>query len=125
MSLSLSLSPLYFYFISDTHTSLPKSFTHVFQVSFRPFSFSSSRHLSLSLSVQAVPVKLSLDALLQMSSCQVQDTMRRLGSNPEECSRLTVALSCLKSATETGQSHRYGIFLSLITVLIDAVCSVV
>ncbi|XP_045559840.1 kinase suppressor of Ras 1 isoform X3 [Salmo salar] len=75
-------------------------------VSFRPFSFSSSRHLSLSLSVQAVPVKLSLDALLQMSSCQVQDTMRRLGSNPEECSRLTVALSCLKSATETGGDIR-------------------
>uniref|UniRef100_A0A4W5MPQ9 non-specific serine/threonine protein kinase n=1 Tax=Hucho hucho TaxID=62062 RepID=A0A4W5MPQ9_9TELE len=56
--------------------------------------------------IQAVPVKLSLDALLQMSSCQVQDTMRRLGSNPEECSRLTVALSCLKSATETGGDIR-------------------
>uniref|UniRef100_A0A674CK73 non-specific serine/threonine protein kinase n=1 Tax=Salmo trutta TaxID=8032 RepID=A0A674CK73_SALTR len=46
--------------------------------------------------IQAVPVKLSLDALLQMSSCQVQDTMRQLGSEPEECSRLTAALSCLK-----------------------------
>ncbi|KAM9442705.1 kinase suppressor of Ras 1-like isoform 1-T1 [Salvelinus alpinus] len=56
--------------------------------------------------IQAVPVKLSLDALLQMSSCQVQDTMRRLGSNPEECSRLTVALSCLKNATETGGDIR-------------------
>ncbi|KAK6296587.1 hypothetical protein J4Q44_G00327290 [Coregonus suidteri] len=56
--------------------------------------------------IQAVPVKLSLDALLQMSSCQVQDTMRRLGSNPEECSRLTAALSCLKSATETGGDVR-------------------
>ncbi|XP_020359033.1 kinase suppressor of Ras 1 isoform X4 [Oncorhynchus kisutch] len=54
----------------------------------------------------AVPVKLSLDALLQMSSCQVQDTMRRLGSNPEECSRLTVALSCLKNATEIGGDIR-------------------
>ncbi|XP_036817469.1 kinase suppressor of Ras 1 isoform X1 [Oncorhynchus mykiss] len=49
--------------------------------------------------IQAVPVKLSLDALLQMSSCQVQDTMRQLGSEPEECSRLTAALSCLKSAS--------------------------
>uniref|UniRef100_A0A4W5KBE1 non-specific serine/threonine protein kinase n=1 Tax=Hucho hucho TaxID=62062 RepID=A0A4W5KBE1_9TELE len=49
--------------------------------------------------LQAVPVKLSLDALLQMSSCQVQDTMRQLGSEPEECSRLTAALSCLKSAS--------------------------
>uniref|UniRef100_A0A8C7M7J8 non-specific serine/threonine protein kinase n=1 Tax=Oncorhynchus kisutch TaxID=8019 RepID=A0A8C7M7J8_ONCKI len=56
--------------------------------------------------IQAVPVKLSLDALLQMSSCQVQDTMRRLGSNPEECSRLTVALSCLKNATEIGGDIR-------------------
>uniref|UniRef100_A0A8C7FHN8 Kinase suppressor of ras 1 n=1 Tax=Oncorhynchus kisutch TaxID=8019 RepID=A0A8C7FHN8_ONCKI len=60
------------------------------------FSFLSP---SLSLCVQAVPVKLSLDALLQMSSCQVQDTMRQLGSEPEECSRLTAALSCLKSAS--------------------------
>uniref|UniRef100_A0A8C8GXC2 non-specific serine/threonine protein kinase n=1 Tax=Oncorhynchus tshawytscha TaxID=74940 RepID=A0A8C8GXC2_ONCTS len=56
--------------------------------------------------IQAVPVKLSLDTLLQMSSCQVQDTMRRLGSNPEECSRLTVALSCLKNATEIGGDIR-------------------
>nr|XP_029528096.1 kinase suppressor of Ras 1-like isoform X2 [Oncorhynchus nerka] len=56
--------------------------------------------------IQAVPVKLSLDTLLQMSSCQVQDTMRRLGSNPEECSQLTVALSCLKNATEIGGDIR-------------------
>ncbi len=51
---------------------------------------------------QAVPVKLSLDALLQMSSAQVEDTMKRLGSSSEECSRITAALSCLKSATNTG-----------------------
>uniref|UniRef100_A0A8C1HCD9 Kinase suppressor of ras 1b n=2 Tax=Cyprinus carpio TaxID=7962 RepID=A0A8C1HCD9_CYPCA len=50
----------------------------------------------------AVPVKLSLDALLQMSSVQVEDTMKRLGSSSEECSRITTALSCLKSATDTG-----------------------
>ncbi|XP_016416440.1 kinase suppressor of Ras 1-like isoform X3 [Sinocyclocheilus rhinocerous] len=50
----------------------------------------------------AVPVKLSLDALLQMSSVQVEDTMKRLGSSSEECSRITAALSCLKSATDTG-----------------------
>uniref|UniRef100_A0A668AIM4 non-specific serine/threonine protein kinase n=1 Tax=Myripristis murdjan TaxID=586833 RepID=A0A668AIM4_9TELE len=46
--------------------------------------------------------KLSVDVLLQMSNSELQDTMRRLGSNSEECSRLTAALSCLKSATETG-----------------------
>ncbi|XP_073674285.1 kinase suppressor of Ras 1 isoform X2 [Garra rufa] len=52
--------------------------------------------------IKAVPVKLSLDALLQMSSAQVEDTMKRLGSSSEECSRITAALSCLKSATDTG-----------------------
>uniref|UniRef100_A0A9J7ZF37 non-specific serine/threonine protein kinase n=1 Tax=Cyprinus carpio carpio TaxID=630221 RepID=A0A9J7ZF37_CYPCA len=49
-----------------------------------------------------VPICLSLDALLQMSSVQVEDTMKRLGSSSEECSRITTALSCLKSATDTG-----------------------
>ncbi|XP_026137645.1 kinase suppressor of Ras 1-like isoform X1 [Carassius auratus] len=52
--------------------------------------------------IEAVPVKLSLDALLQMSSAQVEDAMKRLGSSSEECSRITAALSCLKSATDTG-----------------------
>ncbi|XP_058655582.1 kinase suppressor of Ras 1 isoform X3 [Onychostoma macrolepis] len=52
--------------------------------------------------IEAVPVKLSLDALLQMSSGQVEDTMKRLGSSSEECSRITAALSCLKSATDKG-----------------------
>ncbi|XP_043114922.1 kinase suppressor of Ras 1 isoform X3 [Puntigrus tetrazona] len=52
--------------------------------------------------LEAVPEKLSLDALLQMSSVQVEDTMKRLGSSSEECSRITAALSCLKSATDTG-----------------------
>jgi len=58
--------------------------------------------LSLYSVFQAVPAKLSLDALLQMSSAQVEDTMKRLGSSSEECSRITTALSCLKSATNTG-----------------------
>lgn len=53
---------------------------------------------------QAVPVKLSLDALLQMPGVQVRETMRRLGSSTEECARLSAALSCLKSATESGES---------------------
>uniref|UniRef100_A0A6Q2Z6C5 non-specific serine/threonine protein kinase n=1 Tax=Esox lucius TaxID=8010 RepID=A0A6Q2Z6C5_ESOLU len=56
--------------------------------------------------IQAVPTKLSLDALLKMSSCQVQDTMRRLGSNPEECSQITAALSHLKRVTQTGEDIR-------------------
>lgn len=52
--------------------------------------------------LQAAAGKLSVDGLLQMSSSELQDTMRRLGSNSEDCSRLTAALSCLKSADETG-----------------------
>uniref|UniRef100_A0A673WXG4 non-specific serine/threonine protein kinase n=1 Tax=Salmo trutta TaxID=8032 RepID=A0A673WXG4_SALTR len=52
--------------------------------------------------IEAVPVKLSLDALLQMPGSQVQETVRSLGSTSEECARLTAALSCLKSATESG-----------------------
>lgn len=57
--------------------------------------------------VQALEAKLSLDALLQMTGTQVRDTMRRLGSSSEECARLIAALSCLKTATESGT----GIFL--------------
>ncbi|XP_062393330.1 kinase suppressor of Ras 1 isoform X2 [Sardina pilchardus] len=56
--------------------------------------------------IEAVPVKLSLDALLQMPSGQVRETMRRLGSSTEECARLSAALSCLKSATESGGELR-------------------
>uniref|UniRef100_A0A3B4DJD1 non-specific serine/threonine protein kinase n=1 Tax=Pygocentrus nattereri TaxID=42514 RepID=A0A3B4DJD1_PYGNA len=55
--------------------------------------------------IQAVPVKLSLEGMLQMSGAQVQETMRKLGSSTEECSRITAALSCLKSATDSSQSH--------------------
>ncbi|KAL2095726.1 hypothetical protein ACEWY4_007874 [Coilia grayii] len=56
--------------------------------------------------IETVPEKLSLDALLQMSSCQVEGTMKRLGSSSEECSHLTAALSCLKSTTERGAELR-------------------
>ncbi|XP_035010120.1 kinase suppressor of Ras 1 isoform X1 [Hippoglossus stenolepis] len=56
--------------------------------------------------IQAAARKLSLDGLLQMSSSELQDTMRRLGSNSEDRSRLTAALSCLKSADETGCDQR-------------------
>ncbi|XP_031429644.1 kinase suppressor of Ras 1 isoform X2 [Clupea harengus] len=56
--------------------------------------------------IETVPVKLSLDALLQMSTCQVQDTMKRLGSSSEECSHITAALSCLKRTTERGEELR-------------------
>ncbi|GLD47019.1 kinase suppressor of Ras 1 isoform X1 [Lates japonicus] len=56
--------------------------------------------------IEAVEAKLSLDALLQMTGAQVRDTMRRLGSSSEECARLSAALSCLKSATESGGELR-------------------
>lgn len=44
-----------------------------------------------------------MDGFLQMSSSELQDMMRRLGSNSEDRSRFTAALSCLKSANETGE----------------------
>ncbi|XP_051540215.1 kinase suppressor of Ras 2-like isoform X1 [Myxocyprinus asiaticus] len=53
--------------------------------------------------IEAVNVKLSLDALLQMPSSQVQETMRRLGSSSDECTRLCAALNCLKSASVSGE----------------------
>ncbi|XP_041666472.1 kinase suppressor of Ras 1-like isoform X1 [Cheilinus undulatus] len=48
--------------------------------------------------------KLSVDGVPQTSSCELQDTMRRLGSNSDDRSRLTAALSCLKSVNETGDT---------------------
>ncbi|XP_035481340.2 kinase suppressor of Ras 1 isoform X3 [Scophthalmus maximus] len=56
--------------------------------------------------IEVVEAKLSLDALLQMTGAQVRDTMRRLGSSSEECARISAALSCLKSATESGGELR-------------------
>ncbi|XP_058644697.1 kinase suppressor of Ras 1 [Onychostoma macrolepis] len=53
--------------------------------------------------IEAVNVKLSLDALLQMPGSQVKETMRRLGSSSEDCTRLCAALNCLKSASESGE----------------------
>uniref|UniRef100_A0A4W5L1C3 non-specific serine/threonine protein kinase n=1 Tax=Hucho hucho TaxID=62062 RepID=A0A4W5L1C3_9TELE len=52
--------------------------------------------------IEVGPRSLSLDALLQMPGSHMRETMRRLGSSLEECSRLSAALSCLKSATESG-----------------------
>uniref|UniRef100_A0AAQ4P8D4 non-specific serine/threonine protein kinase n=1 Tax=Gasterosteus aculeatus aculeatus TaxID=481459 RepID=A0AAQ4P8D4_GASAC len=60
------------------------------------------RTINLRPELIEVSPKLSLDALLQMSGAQVRDTMRRLGSSSEECARLSAALSCLKSVTESG-----------------------
>ncbi|XP_070761626.1 kinase suppressor of Ras 1-like isoform X2 [Enoplosus armatus] len=54
----------------------------------------------------AASLKLSVDGLLQMSSSELQDTMRCLGSNSEDRSHLTAAPSCLKSANETGGDLR-------------------
>uniref|UniRef100_A0A672YR03 Kinase suppressor RAS 1 N-terminal helical hairpin domain-containing protein n=1 Tax=Sphaeramia orbicularis TaxID=375764 RepID=A0A672YR03_9TELE len=60
------------------------------------------RTINLRPELIEVEAKLSLDALLQMTGAQVRDTMRRLGSGSEDCARLSAALSCLKSATESG-----------------------
>ncbi|XP_031728306.1 kinase suppressor of Ras 1-like isoform X2 [Anarrhichthys ocellatus] len=51
---------------------------------------------------EAAAGKLSVDGSLHSSSSELQDTMRRLGSNSEDRSRLTAALSCLKSADDAG-----------------------
>ncbi|XP_072301773.1 kinase suppressor of Ras 1-like [Eucyclogobius newberryi] len=51
---------------------------------------------------ESIEADLSLDALLQMTGAQVRDRMRRLDSSSDECARLIAALSCLKSATESG-----------------------
>uniref|UniRef100_A0A3P9BK62 Kinase suppressor of ras 1 n=1 Tax=Maylandia zebra TaxID=106582 RepID=A0A3P9BK62_9CICH len=59
--------------------------------------------------LKAVEAKLSLDTLLQMTGAQVRDTMRRLGSSSEECGRLGAALSCLKSATESGMGLHFDL----------------
>uniref|UniRef100_A0AAX7T1A9 non-specific serine/threonine protein kinase n=1 Tax=Astatotilapia calliptera TaxID=8154 RepID=A0AAX7T1A9_ASTCA len=59
--------------------------------------------------IEAVEAKLSLDTLLQMTGAQVRDTMRRLGSSSEECGRLGAALSCLKSATESGMGLHFDV----------------
>lgn len=53
--------------------------------------------------LQAANGKPSVDGLRQWSDPELQDTMRRLSSNPEDRSRLASALSCLKSASEAGK----------------------
>uniref|UniRef100_A0A671SP70 non-specific serine/threonine protein kinase n=1 Tax=Sinocyclocheilus anshuiensis TaxID=1608454 RepID=A0A671SP70_9TELE len=55
------------------------------------------------INVRPELIELSLDALLQMPGSQVKETMRRLGSSSEDCTRLCAALSCLKSASESGE----------------------
>ncbi|XP_054650337.1 kinase suppressor of Ras 1-like isoform X3 [Dunckerocampus dactyliophorus] len=55
---------------------------------------------------EAATRKLSADAVLQMAISEVEDTMKRLGSNADDRSRLATALSCLKSPAETGEDVR-------------------
>uniref|UniRef100_A0A8C1K4G7 non-specific serine/threonine protein kinase n=1 Tax=Cyprinus carpio TaxID=7962 RepID=A0A8C1K4G7_CYPCA len=55
------------------------------------------------INVRPELIELSLDALLHMPSSQVKETMRRLGSSSEDCTRLCAALNCLKSASESGE----------------------
>lgn len=56
--------------------------------------------------IELIEAEFSLDALLQMTGAQVRDTMQRLDFSSEECARLIAALSCLKSATESGGELR-------------------
>uniref|UniRef100_A0A8C4HZA3 non-specific serine/threonine protein kinase n=1 Tax=Dicentrarchus labrax TaxID=13489 RepID=A0A8C4HZA3_DICLA len=75
----------------------------------RPEALDSYPHLRdwlRTINLRPELIELSLDALLQMTGAQVRDTMRRLGSSSEECARLSAALSCLKSATESGGELR-------------------
>uniref|UniRef100_A0A671VK91 non-specific serine/threonine protein kinase n=1 Tax=Sparus aurata TaxID=8175 RepID=A0A671VK91_SPAAU len=75
----------------------------------RPEALDSYPHLRdwlRTINLRPELIELSLDALLQMTGTQVRDTMRRLGSSSEECARLSAALSCLKSATESGGEMR-------------------
>uniref|UniRef100_A0A3B4GN76 non-specific serine/threonine protein kinase n=1 Tax=Pundamilia nyererei TaxID=303518 RepID=A0A3B4GN76_9CICH len=77
----------------------------------RPEALDSYPHLrdwlrTINLRPELIEAKLSLDTLLQMTGAQVRDTMRRLGSSSEECGRLGAALSCLRSATESGGELR-------------------
>lgn len=58
--------------------------------------------------LQAANGKPSVDGLRQWSDPELQDTMRRLSSNPEDRSRLASALSCLKSASEAGKQRWRG-----------------
>ncbi|XP_040050096.2 kinase suppressor of Ras 1 isoform X1 [Gasterosteus aculeatus] len=51
---------------------------------------------------EAAAGKLSVDSSLPTSGSELPDAMRRLGPGSEDCSRLTAALSCLKSANNAG-----------------------
>lgn len=111
LTLKSAFSPSSFFPHKDT------IFLSFLFLSFLCFSPLFWRPLSFIFRLQTVPVKLSLDALLQMSSCQVHDTMKRLGSSSDECSHITAALSCLKSTTERGlparpASHPWALYNS-------------
>lgn len=70
--------------------------------------------------LQAAAGKLSVDGLLQMTSSELQDTMRRLSSNPEDRSRLAAALSCLKSAHKTGKLRILDYFFLVVVSFIES-----
>lgn len=55
-------------------------------------------------SLQSIPEKLTLDALLEMNESKVKDTMKRCGASAEECSRLNGALACLRKVTRAGKN---------------------
>ncbi|XP_062890299.1 kinase suppressor of Ras 2 isoform X2 [Mobula hypostoma] len=51
------------------------------------------------------PDQLTLEALLEMTDEEVCETVKKYGTNSEECARLNASLSCLRSVYKSGSSH--------------------
>ncbi|XP_059842922.1 kinase suppressor of Ras 2 [Hypanus sabinus] len=51
------------------------------------------------------PDQLTLEALLEMTDEEVCETVKKYGTNSEECARLNASLSCLRSVYKSGGSH--------------------
>uniref|UniRef100_UPI00398E93B6 kinase suppressor of Ras 2 n=1 Tax=Pristiophorus japonicus TaxID=55135 RepID=UPI00398E93B6 len=51
------------------------------------------------------PDQLTLEALLEMTDDEVCETVKKYGTNSEECARLNASLSCLRSVHKSGSSH--------------------
>ncbi|XP_032899002.1 kinase suppressor of Ras 2 [Amblyraja radiata] len=51
------------------------------------------------------PDQLTLEALLEMTDEDVCETVKKYGTNSEECARLIASLSCLRSVYKSGSGH--------------------
>ncbi|XP_043571810.1 kinase suppressor of Ras 2 isoform X1 [Chiloscyllium plagiosum] len=51
------------------------------------------------------PDQLTLEALLEMTDEEVCETVKKYGTNSEECARLNASLSCLRRVYKSGSSH--------------------